>query len=268
MAAERGSAGAQKSAPCRVRRRRLVEVPPAAGGGHPAPGRPVEEALLHQERLVDVLHRLALLAHARGDGVQAHRAAAELLEDGEEDLPVHRVEARSGRPPAAPARRAATSRATRRTPATSAKSRMRRSSRLAMRGVPRERVAISRAPSSASCTPRMPALRARIGLEVRRGVVVEPLLDLEAVAQRRGEEPGAGGGPHQGEGRQVDLHRPGRGAGVDGDVEPEVLHRRVEVLLDRRGQPVDLVDEEDVARLEVGEQPGQVALPLQRRARR
>ena len=37
------------------------------------------------------------------------------------------------------------------------------------------------------------------------------------------------------------------GALADDDVEPEVLERRVEDLLDRAVEPVDLVDEEDVA---------------------
>ena len=50
------------------------------------------------------------------------------------------------------------------------------------------------------------------------------------------------------------------------DVELEVLHRRVEDLLDGARQPVDLVDEEDVAVVEVGEDRGEVAGPLERRA--
>ena len=54
------------------------------------------------------------------------------------------------------------------------------------------------------------------------------------------------------------------GALADDDVEPEVLERRVEDLLDRAVQPVDLVDEQDVARLEAGEDRGDVALPLER----
>ena len=36
---------------------------------------------------------------------------------------------------------------------------------------------------------------------------------------------------------------------ADGDLEPEVLHRRIEVLLDDGLQAVDLVDEEDAALL-------------------
>ena len=52
----------------------------------------------------------------------------------------------------------------------------------------------------------------------------------------------------------------------DDDVEPEVLERRIEDLLRRAVEPVDLVDEEDVARLERGQDRGDVALPLERRA--
>src|SRR4029078_7995883 len=61
-------------------------------------------------------------------------------------------------------------------------------------------------------------------------------------------------------------HRPGRGALAEHDVEPEVLERRVEDLLDRAVDPVDLVDEEDVLQLEAGEDRGHVALPRERRA--
>ena len=45
-----------------------------------------------------------------------------------------------------------------------------------------------------------------------------------------------------------------------------VLHRRVERLLDRAAEAVDLVDEEDAARLERGEEGGDVGLALERRA--
>jgi Holliday junction DNA helicase RuvB len=45
---------------------------------------------------------------------------------------------------------------------TSAKSRTRRNNRLAMRGVPRDRRAISQAPSRSICTSRMPAARSTI----------------------------------------------------------------------------------------------------------
>ena len=57
------------------------------------------------------------------------------------------------------------------------------------------------------------------------------------------------------------------GPSTDDQVELEVLHRRVEDLLDRRRQPVDLVDEQDVARLQVGQQCGEIAAALDHRAR-
>ena len=46
-----------------------------------------------------------------------------------------------------------------------------------------------------------------------------------------------------------------------------VLERRIEDLLDDRRQPVDLVDEEDVVRLEVGEDRGEIAGALEHRPR-
>ena len=55
---------------------------------------------------------------------------------------------------------------------------------------------------------------------------------------------------------------------ADHDVDLEVLERRIEDLLDDRRQPMDLVDEQHVARLEVGEQRREVAGALEHRARR
>ena len=85
-------------------------------------------------------------------------------------------------------------------------------------------------------------------------VEVEPDRDSEAVAQRRGQQALPGGRADQGEARQVDPDRARRGAFADHQVERAVLHRRVEHFLDRRIEAVDLVDEQDVAVLEVGEQ--------------
>ena len=98
-------------------------------------------------------------------------------------------------------------------------------------------------------------------------VELQALDDPEAVPQGRGEEPGPGGGPDQGERGKVELDGAGRRALPDQDVELEVLHRRVEDLLDHRAQAVDLVDEEHVPGLEAGEQRGHVARALQHRAR-
>ena len=101
--------------------------------------------------------------------------------------------------------------------------------------------------------------------EVGGRVGLEPVLDAEAVAQRRREQPGARRRADERERRQVERDDARAGALPDRDRQPRVLHRRVEGLLERAVQPVDLVDEEDGARLERGEQRGDVALALERR---
>ena len=58
----------------------------------------------------------------------------------------------------------------------------------------------------------------------------------------------------------------GAGALAHRDRQLAVLHRGIEGLLQRLRQPVDLVDEEDAARLERGQVAGDVALALERRA--
>ena len=63
---------------------------------------------------------------------------------------------------------------------------------------------------------------------------------------------------------QVEPDRAGRRALADHDVELEVLHRRIEHLLDRAREAVDLVDEQHVAVVEVGEDRGEVAGALER----
>ena len=103
--------------------------------------------------------------------------------------------------------------------------------------------------------------------QVLGAVVLEPVADAEAVAQRRGQQPRAGGRADQREGGE----RQGDGAGARALAEDHrqlaVLHRRVERLLDRAAEAVDLVDEEDAAGLQRGEEGGDVGLALERRAR-
>ena len=46
---------------------------------------------------------------------------------------------------------------------------------------------------------------------------------------------------------------------VDDDVEPVILHRGIKVFFDRRLEPVDFVDEKDIASFETREQTGQLS---------
>ena len=89
--------------------------------------------------------------------------------------------------------------------------------------------------------------------------------DAEAPLQRRRDQTGAGGGANQRESGQIDAHRLGHRPGADHQIELEVLERRVEDFLDCRTEPVDLVDEKDVLRLEVRQNRSQVARALQDR---
>ena len=52
-----------------------------------------KKAALHQVGFIDVFQGVFLFAQGRGQGAQAHRPAVVLLQDGEEDLAVHAVEA-------------------------------------------------------------------------------------------------------------------------------------------------------------------------------
>ena len=82
-------------------------------------------------------------------------------------------------------------------------------------------------------------------------------------AQRRREQAGARGGGDEGEG--ANLHDVGArgGALADDDVELVVLERGVELFFEDGLQAVDLVEEEDLALAQVGEDGGEVALDLQ-----
>ena len=96
--------------------------------------------------------------------------------------------------------------------------------------------------------------------------MLEPVGDAEAVAHRRRQQAAAGGGADQRERRQRQGDRSRARALSQDHREQAVLHRGIQRLLDRPPEPVDLVDEEDAAGLESGEEGGHVALALQRRA--
>ena len=216
-------------------------------------------------RLVDVLDRVALLAHGDRERGEPDGTARELLADRAQDLPVEAVEA--------------------------ALVDLQQLQRRA-RGVGAENalhphlgvVAHAAQQTVGHARGAAAALRDRLGAallqrdledprgafddrrKLRRGVGLKPRLDAEAVAQRRGEQPSASGCPDQREGRQVERHHARPGALTDGDRQAAILHRRVEGLLQRARQAVDLIDEEHRARLQGGEKRRDVSLSLKRRA--
>src|SRR3954471_8571395 len=75
------------------RRRRQAEVLPRRPGRDASARRTRQEAAAHQERLCDLLHRLALLSHRYGERGDADRTAAEAPTQGVQYRPVEPVEA-------------------------------------------------------------------------------------------------------------------------------------------------------------------------------
>ena len=128
-----------------------------------------------------------------------------------------------------------------------------------MRGVPRARRAISSAPSARDRDAEHARAAVDDQLQLLAGVEIEPHRNAEAVAQRRGEQARARRRADQRELREIDLHRARRRPLADDQVELEILHRGIEDFLDRRIEPVDLVDEQHVAVFEIGEQRREVA---------
>ena len=95
-------------------------------------------------------------------------------------------------------------------------------------------------------------------LQLLRGVQLQPQLHAEAVTQRARELPGARRRADERESGQIQPDGVGRGALADDDVDGKVLHGRIQDLLHRTVEAVDLVDEQDVARGEVRQQGGQI----------
>ena len=95
-----------------------------------------------------------------------------------------------------------------------------------MRGVPRERRAISVAPSSVSADAEDAGAAPDDVFELLDGVEIEADRDAEAVAERRGEQAEAGGGADQRERCEADLDRARRRPFADDQVELKILERR------------------------------------------
>ena len=112
-------------------------------GDDAAPGRAVQKALLHQERFVHVFDGIDGFTDGGGNGVEADGTAAEFIDDDLQDPAVRPVEA--ARIDFQPVQGIV--------------GQGRRNRRLAIRGVPRERRAISKAPSSSMAMSRISAVR-------------------------------------------------------------------------------------------------------------
>ncbi len=121
----------------------------------------------------------------------------------------------------------------------------------AMRGVPRERRAISFAPVGAYAE-RQHARAARDDqLQLFDRVEIQTHRNAETVAQRRRQQAGPRRRADEREAREIDLHRTRRRPFADDEVELEILHRGIKNFLHRRIEPMDFVDEQHVSRLQI-----------------
>src|SRR2546425_8583622 len=276
-------AGAARSAPAAARNRsprfseesrllaaaRLDQAEMVVGelGRDAAAGRPRQKAKLHQEWLVDVLDRLRVLRHRDRDSVESDRSALVLFDDGSKNPPVDCVE----------------------TELIDLKHGERVKSDPLVDPPLRPHLGeIADASQQPVCHPRRASRAAGddagdwvVNRDLQKSgrphhdreqlvgaIEVERIDRPEAVAQRRREHALPGRGPDDGETRQIQPEGLRPGSLAADKVELEVLHCRVERFLDRPGQAMDLVDEEDVAVLQVGEDRGERALVLDRRAGR
>jgi hypothetical protein len=134
-----------------------------------------------------------------------------------------------------------------------------------MRGVPRDRRAISIAPSDVM--PRSSSRAAHHQFQFLDRIELQPHRNAEAVTQRRRQQSLPRRGAHQREARQVDPHRSRRRPLADHQVQRTVLHRWIEHFLDRRIEPVDLVHEQHIALVQISEQRREIARLGDHRAR-
>ena len=137
-----------------------------------------------------------------------------------------------------------------------------------MRGVPRQRPAISARASRSTSRSSSVAARVEHLLELALVVELEVRGESEPVAQRIRQQSGSGRGADEGERRQIERDGCRASALADHDVDAEVLHRQVQHLFGRPRHPVDLVDEEHLARHERRQHRRQVAGVLDGRTAR
>ena len=150
-------------------------------------------------------------------------------------------------------------------PRTSAKSRTRRSSRFATRGVPRERPAISVAPIGLELHVEQLGRAGQDRGQLIGVVEVEVRGEPEPVAKRARQQARSSRRTDEGEGRQVERDRGRARPFADDDVDPEVLHREVEHLFGWTSHAMDLVEEQHLALGQRRQHRGEVARVLNRR---
>ena len=95
-------------------------------------------------------------------------------------------------------------------------------------------------------------------LQVLLAVELKPLDQAEPIPQRGTEGTRPGCGTDQGERGQIEGAGPCRAAFANGEIQPAVLHRRVEQLLSHAIEAMNLVDEQEFPGLQIHQQADDV----------
>src|SRR6185503_16652155 len=233
--------------PATRRRERYAEMQISGTGGEPPSRGALQESLLDQVRLYDVLERAALLAERRREALDADGAAVELLDDGEQESPIHRVETvridleqihRGLRDGLRDFAVGFDLRVVAHAPQQAVRD-ARRSAR-ACRDLARAQVVYRQIENARGAPRDLSEIGSRIEFEMLR--------DAESIAQRRRQESRACRRADERERLQRQLDRARAGPFADHQVELKILERRVQHFLDDGAQAMALVDEQHVVR--------------------
>src|SRR5438874_12133837 len=96
-------------------------------------------------------------------------------------------------------------------------------------------------------------------LQVFGIVIVQPLAHRKTRKQRSSQQTAARRGADQGKAWQLEADTASVRSLIDDDIEFEIFHRRIKIFLDSFLQPVNLIDKEDIALLQIGQQTGEIA---------
>jgi hypothetical protein len=229
-----------------------AEVLVSQRGGQAAAGRAFQKAELHEIRLVDIRDGIRLLADGGSDGVQAHRPAVELFDNGVQHLVVDFVQPDGVNLQLGEG----------------GLSHFLSDSTLGhdLGVVPDT---LEEPVGHAGCAPGavgyfFESLIIRLNLEdacgafydfLQRCLVVEikAVYGAEPVPEGRTEQGVASGGANHGKFGQVEPQALGTGAFADDDVQGVVFQGRIQYLLYRPVKAVDFIDEEDIVATQVGQ---------------
>src|SRR5262245_24108692 len=244
--------------------RREPEVSIRRRRRHAPARRALKETVLHQERLVDLLDRVRILADRRTDRVQPDGTAIELLDDRLENACIHVVEAEHVhveqlerlvgdwlRDDALVLHLSEVAYTSQQTVGNAGRS--------------------ARAPSNLRCAVAVDLDLHHVGrpthdqLEILSRIEVQTLLDAETRSHRRREHAESRGRADERELFNRHRDRLRLGSIGEANVDLVVLHRRIEELFDDRPETMDLVDEQNVARAQVRQRNNDVTGLLDRR---